>query len=204
MELAARLQGAQDSATRLSSAGDRLTQDARARALQALSQTGNMAGELRSQDFGEQEKIARARDAINQFNVQNQQQLQSRNISEQNRAQLANMQARQAMADSNLQLRNQEQQYNKGLQQQNFQNQMSKVGGQSGAATQVGNAQAGIHNANANMWSGIGSTLGGVATAYGAAQAGKAQQNSNDLNTVFRGASLKPGIDYSKLGQTGE
>lgn len=179
MELAARLQGAQDSANRLSSAGDKLTQDARARALQALTQTGSMAGDLRGQDFNEQEKVARARDAINQFNVQNQQQLQSRNVNEQNRAQLANMQARQAMADSNLQMRNNEQKYNKELQQQHFRNQMSKVDGQSGAAQGVGNAQAGIHNANANMWSGIGSTLGNVATAYSSAQAGNANTQAN-------------------------
>lgn len=202
MELAARLQGAQDSANRLSSAGDKLTQDARARALQALSQTGSMASNLRSQDFGEQEKIARARDAISQFNVQNQQQLQGRNVSEQNRAQLANLQAKQAMADANRQMRNQEQQYNKQLLQQRYQNELSKVGGQAGAAQGVGQAQAGINNANAQMWSGIGSTIGNVATAYGMAQANKAQQNNNDLNTVFRGASLQPGIDYSKLGTT--
>lgn len=199
MELAARLQGAQDAASRLSSAGDKLTQDARARALQALSQTGSMASNLREQDFGEQSNIARARDAINQFNVQNQQQLQSRNVSEQNRAQLANMQAKQAMADANRQMRNTEQQYNKQLQQQRFQNEMSKVGGQSGAAQQVGQAQAGIHNADAQMWSGIGSTLGNVATAYGMAQANKATPNTTD---VFKGGVLQPGIDYSKLGTT--
>jgi hypothetical protein len=179
MELAARLQGAQDSANRLSSAGDKLTQDARARALQALTQTGSMAGNLRSQDFEEQEKVARAKDAINEFNVRNQQQLQGRNISEQNRALLANMQARQAMADSNRMLRNQEQQYNKQLQQQDFENQMRKIQGRSGAATGVGNAQANIQNANAQMFAGIGSALGGAATAYGAAAQQKANAQAN-------------------------
>lgn len=175
MELAARLQGSQAAMDRLSSSGDQLTQDARSRALQALSQTGSMAGSLRGQDFEEQERIARAKDAINQFNVQNQQQLQGRNISEQNRAQLANLQARQAMANANMQLRNQDQMFNKGLLQQDYQNRLQKLGGQTGAQTQIGNAQAGMHGANAQMWSGIGSSLGNVATAFGSA----AQANAN-------------------------
>lgn len=44
---------------------------AQRRALAAMQESGNMAGRMRGQEFTEKSDIARARDAVNQFNTQN-------------------------------------------------------------------------------------------------------------------------------------
>src|SRR5690606_10901263 len=118
MELAARLQSAQSSADRQSQESDRLMQIAQQRALDAMSQAGNLATGMRSQSFGEQSDIARARDLINQFNVQNQQNVHQRNVANTNQANLRNLQERQRLSEAGTAIKNAQQQYNKELQQQ--------------------------------------------------------------------------------------
>lgn len=125
MELSARMGAAQQAADAQSRAGDQLAQQAQARALQALMQSGQLAGQVRGQDFSEQSQIASARDAINRFNVQNQQGVMGQNVGERNRAQQMNLAARQGVADAGVNIRNQEQMHNKNLQQQDFGNRMS-------------------------------------------------------------------------------
>jgi len=48
---------------------------AQSRALQALMQGGQLGGQIRQQDFGEQSEKAQAQDAINRFNTANRQQV---------------------------------------------------------------------------------------------------------------------------------
>lgn len=68
-ELAAALQNQQASADRSALAGTQAAADARQRALQAMSASGEMAGGIRGQDFGEAATKAQARDARNRFNA---------------------------------------------------------------------------------------------------------------------------------------
>lgn len=79
----------------------------------ALQAAASSAGQIRSQDYGEQSQAAQARDAIRQFNAQNRQNVAQTNL---------------GIKQQDVGLRNQQQMYNKGLQQQQFENEMAKTG----------------------------------------------------------------------------
>ena len=164
-ELAARMMSAQQATQNQAEQGDRVAAMAQQRALESIAQAGGMAGSLRSQDFDQQSAIARAQDQINQFNTQNRIAAQQRNVSASNQAQQYNLAERQRIADTNAGLANQQEIHNKGLSQQNFDNQYRRAAGVGGAY----NTAAGNYNNNAqaisNMWAGIGSGVGRTAGA---------------------------------------
>jgi len=156
MELAARLSSAQASADRAAQESDRLAASALQRQLQAVAQSGQLGGGIRGQDFGEQAQKASAIDAINMFNTQTQQGVQTRNIGSKNEAQLRNLQEKQRIADTNVGLRNQQEQHNKALYQQRFQNEIAKAGGMSGSLQAQSQAFANRAQGTADFYSGIG------------------------------------------------
>lgn len=169
MELAAQLQGEQQSIDQASRAGENLTQQAQARALQALGQQGQMAGQMRGQEFGERSDIARSRDEINRFNLQNRQRANEMNVGERNQAQQYNLQQRQQMENQRAGLANQQQMYNKQLLQTQFNNQMARAQGknailqnQAQMAAQAGQARAAQ---TAGIIGGIGNIVGSMAKA---------------------------------------
>lgn len=164
MELAAQLQGEQQSIEQASRAGENLTQQAQARALQALGQQGSLAGQMRQQSFGEQSDIARARDEVNRFNLQNRQRTNEMNVGARNEAQQYNLQQRQALENQRAALANQQQMHNKGLLQQQFQNQIQRAGGQANINMAQSNLAAQTGQANAARDAGI---IGGVANIVG-------------------------------------
>lgn len=175
MELAARLQSSQGSADRASAEADRLAQMAQARALQGLTQAGSLGGQIRAQEFGEQTDVAKAADAIAQWNAANQQSVRQRNIQAQQQAQLRNLQERQRIAEQQAAIRNYQQEANKGLAQQQFQNQLNLAAGRAGQyGGQAESADAAAKRAG-QMWSGIGT---GVGTGLGAL-AGKLSKQDN-------------------------
>lgn len=111
-------------------AGQRQAQQAEAQAAQAaaarraaIGQQANMAAQMSQQQLALAGQKASAKDVINQFNVQNKQNVAARNLAE-----------RQRIAEAGTATRNQQQMYNTGLLQQQFQNEMAKATGQ-GAAT---------------------------------------------------------------------
>lgn len=128
-ELAAQLASQQASGDRAAQAGLDVAAQAQSRALEAILKGGDLSGSMRSQDFGEQSAKAQAQDAISRFNAQNSQNVQGQNVATRNTAQAANLQNRQAISAQNVALRNQQQQHNKGLIQQNFDNQIKRAGG---------------------------------------------------------------------------
>jgi hypothetical protein len=138
IELISRLKSNQSAADRLQEAQLQQAQAQQQARMQALGQVGNLSSQVREQDFGEQARIAQATDMINQFNAQNQQGVQSRNVGSKNQAQMANLQNQQNILNQNVGLRNQQQQFNKGLSQQQFQNEITKQGLKTGANTQLG------------------------------------------------------------------
>lgn len=158
-ELIARLKAGQSEADRASQEGMELQQMLQQRALQAISQQGQLGGAIRSQEFGEKSNIAQAKDIINQFNLQNKQNIGQRNISEQNRAQMLNLAERQRIADQSVALRNQQQQYNKQLEQQRYANEMQRAQAAAGQNVQLGNF---LTNKGAGDAQGVTNTMGGA------------------------------------------
>lgn len=138
MELAARLSSQQAAADRSSQESDRLMAMAQQRMLQAVQQQGSLAGQVRQQDFGEQEAVARAKDQIANFNTQQQASVQARNIAARNAAQQQNLSERQRVADANVATKNAQQQYNKELSQKTFNNRMDLASAKSNALTGQG------------------------------------------------------------------
>lgn len=159
LELMAQLQNQQDSATRQSQKDLDVAGMAQDRALQALMQGGQLAGQIGSQDFSQQAQIAGANDAIAKFNAQNQQNVNLTNTAAHNTAQAQNLAAKQDIANQNANLRNQQQLYNKQLLQQNYDNQLKRAAGQQGVAST--NAQLSGQNSQ-NAANAANNTIGTV------------------------------------------
>ena len=159
-ELLAQLSGQQDQAQQASLMGLQQGALGRQRALEAIMGAGQLGGQMEDQRFGQARAKAEAQDIINRFNTANRQAQINQNVMNANTAQAQNLAARQAIADQNVALRNQQQMYNKGLYQQQFQNQLQRAGGISGALT----GQANMAQQQGSQITGM---LGGAATALG-------------------------------------
>lgn len=146
VELLNNLTNAQDSATRASSQGFDVAANAQARALQALQDAGKLGTELQTNEFNQKAQTASANDAINRFNTQNQQSQANLNVGARNAAQEKNLANTQSVSNANVDLANKQQQYNKELNQQDFENEFKKNQAISGAlnktSSNAGNAQA--------------------------------------------------------------
>lgn len=116
--LAAQLQAGQSQADRMSQEGDRLAASAAEARRAALGQQANMASQMSAQDLGLKTNKASAADTIAQFNTQ-----------QRAATGAANQGYRIDRATQLANLRNQEEVGNKGLIQQNFQNQVQRAGG---------------------------------------------------------------------------
>lgn len=156
----------QNSATRKSQRDLDVAGQAQNRALQALMQQGTAASNLRTQDFGEQAKVADANDSISRFNAQNSQNVLNTNVANRNAAQQGNLALKQNLSNANAATNNQQQQYNKELLQKQFNNQMAKAGGQTGTATTNANndfrdsqASADAYNKGQDKMFSIGSAI---------------------------------------------
>jgi hypothetical protein len=191
--LAAQLMAGQQSADRMSQEGDRLAANAAAARRQALQSKAQFASQLGQQDFSQKATSAQARDAINQFNTQNRQNVAGTN--------LAN---RQSIANQGTATRNQQEMYNKGLLQQDFQNRLSKATGTNQAAGNLAQTYAGQGQAaaqgQANMTTGLLSTgmqLGAAAMARPSAAGstgtggGNVTTSSGSVNPFFDEAQMK-------------
>jgi hypothetical protein len=71
--VAAQMQAAQSGANRVAMAGTQAAADARKRALMAMQMSGDMAGGLERDDYGQKANLADRRDAIAEFNAKNRQ-----------------------------------------------------------------------------------------------------------------------------------
>jgi hypothetical protein len=127
-DLLAQLQSSQAATDRQAQQGLDVAGMAQSRALQALQQQGQMAGSIRGQEYGEQSDAARARDAIQQFNAQNSNQLSQFNVGQRTganqfnvdmgmRAQLANQGAANQAQSQNVDAANKAGMYNAGNRQ---------------------------------------------------------------------------------------
>ena len=166
-ELMARLQSNQSGADRLQQAELEQAKAMQNARMAALTQQANMSGQLRTQDYGEQSNLAKAKDLINQFNTQNAQGVQQRNVGTKNNAQLTNLQNQQNNANMNTDLRNKQQISNKNLIADQYQRQLQL------AAAKAGQYQAQAQNNDnraaqtAGMWAGGGQGVGSIISAFG-------------------------------------
>jgi hypothetical protein len=181
-ELMARLQSNQSGADRLQQAELEQAKAMQNARMAALTQQANMSGQLRTQDYGEQSNLAKAKDLINQFNTQNAQGVQQRNVGTRNQAQQLNLQNQQNTANMNTDLRNKQQISNKGLIQQNFNNQRNLASDRAGAYGTNANAADARAAQTAGMYAGVGQ---GISTGIAAWNNNKGQQQGNDEMTQF-------------------
>lgn len=123
LEMANRLISQQGAAERSAKMGTDVAALAQQRALNALAQSGQLAGQMRGQDVEEQMNKARAMDAIAQFNANVRNQTEASNVAARNAAQAANLQNRQNIINQNIAQRNQMKLMPIQLTQQQFQNQ---------------------------------------------------------------------------------
>ncbi len=174
IELMQQMQNQQDSATRQSQRDLDVAGMAQSRALEALQAAGNLGGQIGQQQFGQQAQVASANDAISRFNTQNSQDVSNLNTANRNATQAANLAEKQRIADANAATRNQQQEYNKQLAQQDFENRYKKAGGVANAyqaqTQQFNNAGA----ANKQL---VGTLIGAGATAASGVEAAKGKAN---------------------------
>lgn len=166
MALQAQLQGSQ-------AAGDRDAQmrlqtlgSARDRALQAIQGAGDLAGHLQDQDYRMQSDAASAKDRINQFNTQNAQGVQQRNVAARNDAAQANLNAKQNLMNSNVDIANKQQQYNRELYQKQFDNQLGLATAKANQYTGAGKASADAAAENRKAMAGAGSGIAQAGLTY--------------------------------------
>jgi hypothetical protein len=158
-QLAAQLGSQQSSYTR---AANQASQNAIAAAearRQALSQAGNMAQGMEATQFGQGQSERSYRQAIDQFNLANRQDIAAKNL---------------GIRQQDVGLRNQQQMYNKALLQQDFENRKGvtamKANARIGQATQQQQQADALARANAMKGSGLGS-IAGMAAGAGLAYA---------------------------------
>jgi hypothetical protein len=167
LELAAKLSSSQAAANRASQQGLDIAAQASQRALEAIMKSGSLGGQIREQDFSQEAQKAQAQDVINRYNAMNQQQVSNTNVTNRNAAQAQNLANKQSLMNMNTQLSNQQQQYNKNLYQQQFENDLRKAAAAAGGQRDMANTYQQQGDRTAQMWSGIGSGLGQAAGAYG-------------------------------------
>ena len=108
MELIQKLSSQQAATDRNAQQGLDVAAMAQRRALEALMQSGQLAGSMSQEDLQMQERRASAQDSINRFNTQNSQSILGTNVDARNSAQLNNLNRAQGISDGNTGIRNDE------------------------------------------------------------------------------------------------
>jgi len=98
----------------------------------ALARSANLASGMSQQDFNRAAQTASAADRINQFNVQNRQNIAAQNL---------------GIRQQDIGLQNQQQMFNRGLEQQRFQNEMAKAGATGQAISNMAQTQMNLGQA---------------------------------------------------------
>lgn len=142
-ELMAQLQGGASDAEAAADTGFKVGAEANRRALDAVTQSGELASKLRGQDFDEAAAKAKAADEIAKFNTQNQRDVEMRNQAQKLGANQYNLEADQRVADTNVGMKNQLTQYNKNLLREDYDRQMDKANALAGAAGKYSAYQTG-------------------------------------------------------------
>jgi hypothetical protein len=193
IEMANQQAAAQGAANQAAQQSSNLAGQSQANALQAMMGAGNMGAGMQQQQFGQQAAQAQAQNAINQFNAANRQNVNAQNTGAQNQAQYYNLQNAQNVANANAATQNQSKYYNSGLNQQQFQDAITKAGGVAGGNQALGNYYGGQAQATRGMGAGIGNALGTAAGQFG---------TNSALNNLATSMKTTPGMDTSGLNES--
>lgn len=179
LELAAELDSNQASSQRAHEFGLGVAAEAQKRALDAIAASGTLGGNLRTQDYNEQSKLAEARDLIAKWNAENSQAVKNWNVGTRNTAQQYNLEKAQNLANANVDTRNKQEIANKDAINKSFQDQLDLA--KTKASARTGVAQNYNNNADrtAAMWQGMGKGVADTALSVGTYNA---QQDTNKQN----------------------
>ena len=187
-ELMAALQGAQGAADQAATGSDAIMAQAQQRALQALGESGRMAGDIRTQDFGVESTRAQALDERNRMLAQNSVARQSSNVGRLNQAQQMNLQEQQRIQDVNTQMANQEKLRQNQEKGNLWDRQMAIASARSNAATGQASQYGGLAKQTQQMGSTIGSGVGTSAAAL---------MGNDKLMEKWSDKNLKENVDYT-------
>jgi len=193
LELAARQNAAQAEGDRLASTGLDIEAQRRDRALRSMAGAATAAGDLANTDFAQKSAAAQAQDAINLFTTKNTQNVLGQNVNRANEAQLYNLNMDQDIANKNTGVRNYEQEENKALIQQQFDNQKVKTAGETGQYDAQADQTTKQGQNAASMWGGIASGIGtaGLGGAKFAATAEEEERKRADKAAAAAAAEPK-------------
>lgn len=166
-ELAAALGASQAAASTANQGAIQSSAAANQARLAALSQYGGLAGNIRGQSMSEETTRGTAADALQRFNIENQRDIQQRNIGSKNLAQQHNLTEQQRIADANIQMANRAKEQAREWARQD---QEAKMGiTRDVAKSKVGMADQANQEAKqrAEMWTGIGQGIGSGAAGIG-------------------------------------
>lgn len=141
-ELIARLQSNQNSSNQLSLEQQKQALAQAEARKNALNMLANQSGSLRSQDFGEQSKIAEAKDLVNRINQENQQNIARYNVGNKNQAGQSNLATKQRISDSGVNVRNQAKSEKSRAYKDIFGMEMDKATGQNSISGQQASRSA--------------------------------------------------------------
>jgi hypothetical protein len=133
VELLSQMQAQQEGANRVAQEGFNTAALAQQRALEAMTQSGQLGGQIRGQEFNQQAQAAEAADKINSFNTQQRQNVLNQNVDRVNQAAQMNLANKQNISNQNVDLANKQKSFNSALVQQQFDNAYKKAGGTAGA-----------------------------------------------------------------------
>jgi hypothetical protein len=147
--------------------GMQVASDAEQRAMDAIAASGQLGGQMRTQDFSQAQAKAAAQDEINRFNTATRNTTNATNTGAMNSAQQQNLAEQQRIADTNAAQTNQETLYNNQAGQRTYQDMLEKAGALGNARSAAANAAGQRAASTQQMWGGIGQGVGYGAAAYG-------------------------------------
>jgi hypothetical protein len=174
LEEMSRIANQQGAATRDSQLGFDVAANAEKRALEAITQSGKMAGDIRTQEYNQQAEEAKARDMINKFNTTAAQTASDKNVASANAAQAANLAKQYELQGFNIEQQAKEAANRQAAAQADWENlfgqkkaianamtgNASAVGADASNLTKLAAAQ------NAAAAQGVGNAVGSGITAY--------------------------------------
>lgn len=188
-DLMAQLQASQGAADQAAAGSDAIMAQAQQRALEALGRSGQMAGEVRSQDFGVASARAQALDERNRFLAQNAVARQASNVGALNEAQRLNLSEQQRLHEQNIANRRAEAERQTREQGSLFDRQLGLAGAKAGALTGQANFYGQQAANTQQQMAGIGQAVGTGIAGYGQYQAG---QEANQLKGAAAGLIKDP------------
>ena len=203
--IAAQLQSADELAAQQQAAAERGSASASQRALQAMTQGGELAGRVRGQEFDFERTKAGSEDEFQRFNIQNRMAQEQRRAAQENEARQYNLTQQQRLMNANIEQQNAEMQRQRNAQQEMYQNQVQlarlRSGVYQGQAQQAQQRAGQTQQGWAQMGSAVGQAGAGIAQAafkpknLYSAETGKALFNTETGKTFVEEAKEKAALE---------